>query len=113
MTSTTDSPADTSHPPASTATDIRAFDPDLPYEVHPQVEIRPEPFGALLYSFKTRRLSFLKDPTLVTVVRTLADHPSAAATCRAADITDPARAAQFARALATLAATETIRERRS
>jgi len=90
-----------------------AFAMDLPYEVHPQVEIRPEPFGALLYSFKTRRLSFLKDPVLVTVVRTLGDFPSAAATCRASDIVEPARLAQFAQALATLAATETIQERRS
>ena len=88
------------------------FDPALPYEVHPQVEIRPEPFGALLYSFKTRRLSFLKDPVLVAVVRSLGDHPSAAAACAAADITDPLRLAMFETALATLTSTETIRERR-
>ena len=43
---------------------ISPFDADLPYELHPAVEVRPEPFGALLYSFKTRRLSFLKDPTI-------------------------------------------------
>ncbi|MET3804040.1 putative mycofactocin binding protein MftB [Nakamurella sp. UYEF19] len=93
-------------------TDLPAtFDPALPYELHPQVEIRPEPFGALLYSFKTRRLSFLKDPVLVTVVRGLADHASASAACRAADIEEPARLEQFQRALATLASTETIRER--
>ena len=48
------------------------FDADRPYELHPAVEVRPEPFGALLYSFKTRRLSFLKDPLLVTLVRALA-----------------------------------------
>lgn len=84
---------------------------DLPYEVHPQVEIRPEPFGALLYSFKTRRLSFLKDPVLVTVVRTLGDYESAAATCHAAGIVEPARLQQFAQALATLDSTETIRKR--
>ena len=89
------------------------FIADLPYELHPAVEIRPEPFGALLYSFKTRRLSFLKDPVLVQVVRSLADHPTAGAACRAAGITDPARLAMFERALATLAATETIRERHS
>lgn len=81
--------------------------------MHTQVEIRPEPFGALLYSFKTRRLSFLKDPTLVTVVRTLGDHQSAAATCHAAGVVDPARLRQFELALATLHSTETIRERRS
>ena len=75
------------------------------------MEIRPEPFGALLYSFKTRRLSFLKDPVLVIVVRSLADHPSARAACVAAGVIEPARFAMFERALATLAATETVRER--
>ncbi len=89
------------------------FAPELPYELHPAVEVRPEPFGALLYSFKTRRLSFLKHPDLVTVVRSLGDHPTASAACRAAGITDPARLTMFERALATLAATETIRERHS
>ena len=89
------------------------FVPDLPYELHPAVEVRPEPFGALLYSFKTRRLSFLKDRHLVTVVRSLADHPTASAACRAAGITEPHRLTMFERALATLAATETIRERHS
>ena len=89
------------------------FVPELPYELHPAVEVRPEPFGALLYSFTTRRLSFLKDRDLVTVVRSLADHPTASAACRAAGITDPHRLSLFERALATLAATETIRERHS
>jgi len=90
---------------------IAPFIADLPYELHPAVEVRPEPFGALLYSFKTRRLSFLKDPTLVVVVRSLGEHPTATAACLAAGITDPQRLAMFERALATLAATETIRER--
>lgn len=97
----------TTVPPGS----IAPFVADRPYELHPAVEIRPEPFGALLYSFKTRRLSFLKDPTLVTVVRSLAEHPTASAACRAAGITDPLRLASFEQALATLAGTETIRER--
>lgn len=89
------------------------FVPELPYELHPAVEVRPEPFGALLYSFKTRRLSFLKDPVLVQVVRSLADHPTAGAALRAAGITDPVRLTMFERALATLATTDTIRERAS
>ena len=37
--------------------------------VHPRVSIRPEPFGALLYHFGTRQLSFVKDLTLLEVVR--------------------------------------------
>jgi putative mycofactocin binding protein MftB len=36
------------------------------------VALRPEPFGALAYHFGTRRLSFLKTPELVDVVRRLA-----------------------------------------
>lgn len=99
--------ASTSAPVGSAA----AFAAGSPYELHPAVEIRPEPFGALLYSFKTRRLSFLKDLTLVSVVRTLAEHPTAIAACRAAGVTDPVRLAAFLHALATLAGTETIRER--
>jgi putative mycofactocin binding protein MftB len=39
--------------------------------LHPQVSVRPEPFGALLYHFGTRRLSFLKDRRLLDVVRKL------------------------------------------
>jgi putative mycofactocin binding protein MftB len=35
------------------------------------VALRPEPFGALAYHFGTRRLSFLKTPELVDVVRRL------------------------------------------
>ena len=39
--------------------------------LHPQVSVRPEPFGALLYHFGTRRLSFLKDRRLLDIVRRL------------------------------------------
>ena len=92
---------------------IAPFIADRPYELHPAVEVRPEPFGALLYSFKTRRLSFLKDPALVTVVRSLAEHPTARSACQAAGITDSRQLAIFEQALATLTETETIRERRT
>ena len=40
------------------------------------VSLRPEPFGALAYDFRTRRLSFLKTPALVEVVRGLAESAS-------------------------------------
>src|SRR6476661_7521208 len=50
-----------------------AFDLDGPWQLHPQVSVRPERFGALLYHFGTRRLSFLKSPTLLTVVKSLGD----------------------------------------
>ena len=48
--------------------------------------IRPERFGALLYHFGTRRLSFLKSPTLLDVVRGLAEQPSARAACAHAGV---------------------------
>ena len=40
------------------------------------VALRPEPFGALAYHFGTRKLSFLKTPELVDVVRRLATSTS-------------------------------------
>ena len=75
------------------------------------MEVRSESFRALLYSFKTRRVLFLKDPLLVTLVRSLAQHPTAGDACTAVGITEPDRRTMFLRALATLASTETIRER--
>lgn len=39
--------------------------------LHPAVSLRPERFGALAYSFDTRKLSFLKHPDLVRVVDSL------------------------------------------
>ncbi|MBA2390534.1 MAG: mycofactocin biosynthesis chaperone MftB [Geodermatophilaceae bacterium] len=47
------------------------FDPDSPYRLHRQAELRDESFGALAYHFGTRRLSFLKVPILVDVIRAL------------------------------------------
>ena len=57
------------------------FDLDGAWALHPQVAVRPERFGALLYHFGTRRLSFLKSPQLLTVVRSLGDHPTAREAC--------------------------------
>jgi mycofactocin biosynthesis protein MftB len=83
------------------------FDLDRKYLLHPQVAVRPEPFGALLYHFGTRRLSFLKDPRLLEVVRGLADAPTARAACTAAGVADR-ELPQFTRALATLADTDML-----
>ena len=47
-----------------------------PWALHPQVALRPESFGALAYHFGTRRLSFLKSRTLLTVVESLAEQPT-------------------------------------
>ncbi|WP_197694260.1 mycofactocin biosynthesis chaperone MftB [Mycobacterium sp. 852002-40037_SCH5390672] len=84
---------------ARTAT---SFDPDRGWRLHPQVAVRPEPFGALLYHFGTRKLSFLKNRTILTVVRSLADHPDIRSACRAAGVEDAAHA-PYLHALGVLA----------
>jgi putative mycofactocin binding protein MftB len=83
------------------------FDLDAAWQLHPQVSVRPERFGALLYHFGTRRLSFLKSPALLTVVSSLAAQPSARSACAAAGI-DPAELPAYKRALATLASSQMI-----
>jgi mycofactocin biosynthesis protein MftB len=84
-----------------------AFDLDQAWRLDDRVAVRPEPFGALLYHFGTRRLSFLKNTTVLTVVRLLAGHPSARSACAAAGVT-PAALPAYERALATLAASQMI-----
>ncbi|KXO99152.1 mycofactocin biosynthesis chaperone MftB [Tsukamurella pseudospumae] len=66
--------------------DVVPFDPDAAWSINPRVAVRPEPFGALLYHFGTRKLSFLKNLVVVDVVRSLHEHPSAAAALDAAGI---------------------------
>jgi putative mycofactocin binding protein MftB len=87
-----------------------SFDLDRPWRVDAQVSMRPEPFGALLYHFGTRRLSFLKNQTVLAVVRSLADHPSARAACAAAGVAD-AELPVYATALAALRDSSMITER--
>jgi putative mycofactocin binding protein MftB len=72
-----------------------------------QVQVRPEAFGALLYHFGTRQLSFLKSPALLAVVRALAAQPTARAACAAAGV-PPGELPAYRRALATLAAAQMI-----
>ncbi len=88
--------------PAAQARATGGFDADCAWRLHPQVSVRPEPFGALLYHFGTRKLSFLKNRTIVAVVQSLADNPDARSACRAAGI-DDAGASLYLRALAVLA----------
>ena len=85
------------------------IDLDRRYTLHPQVAVRPEPFGALLYHFGTRRLSFLKDPKLLAVVRMLAEQPSARAACAAAGV-GANELPRYRIALATLARTGMLME---
>jgi putative mycofactocin binding protein MftB len=86
------------------------FDVDLPWRKARSVALRPEPFGALAYHFGNRTLSFLKSKALVTVVQSLADHPTAAATLTACGIAETQRPA-YVRALADLARSQMIERR--
>ncbi|WP_328875467.1 mycofactocin biosynthesis chaperone MftB [Streptomyces sp. NBC_00287] len=81
---------------------MTGMDLDRARDLHPQVSVRPEPFGALLHHFGTRKLTFLKDRRLLAVVQALADAPTARAACRAADIGE-AELPRYGRALAALA----------
>ena len=87
-----------------------AFDPGLPWRRARSVALRPEPFGALVYHFGTRKLSFLKSKTLVTVVEALAEHASADATLVACGVPDALLPA-YRRALADLARSQMIQPR--
>jgi putative mycofactocin binding protein MftB len=87
-----------------------SFDLERAWRVDPRVSMRPEPFGALLYHFGTRRLSFLKNQTVLAVVRSLADHPSARSACLASGVTE-ADLPAYTRALAALADSKMITER--
>jgi putative mycofactocin binding protein MftB len=83
------------------------FDLDRAWRVHPSVSIRPERFGALLYHFGTRRLSFLKSPALLTVLTSLAAAPDARSACEAAGV-GAADLPSYRTALATLARSQMI-----
>ncbi|KZS84048.1 mycofactocin biosynthesis chaperone MftB [Mycobacterium persicum] len=79
------------------------FDPDRGWRLHPRVAVRPEPFGALLYHFGTRKLSFLKNRTILTVVQSLADYPDVRSACRGAGVADSGQG-PYLHALGVLAA---------
>ena len=93
------------------ASGVRAgVDLDRPWQLHPHLSVRPERFGALLYHFGTRRLSFLKSPALRTVVRSLGEAPSARQACRTAGVSE-AELPAYAAALQTLASSQMITAR--
>ena len=83
---------------------------DSVLELHPQVAVRPEPFGALAYHYGNRRLIFLKHPDVVRVVQQLAEHTDLAATLDACGIV-PERFDAFVNALDSLQKSEIVRER--
>lgn len=83
------------------------MDPSGCWRLHPQVAVRPEPFGALLYHFGTRRLSFLKNRTIAAVVESLADHADVTSALRAAGVDAP-RQAPYLHALGVLAESDML-----
>ncbi|WP_068159436.1 mycofactocin biosynthesis chaperone MftB [Rhodococcus phenolicus] len=88
--------------PGATAVATAQFDPGATWRLHPQVALRPEPFGALLYHFGTRKLSFLKNTVIVDVVRSLDQHDSVRDALRAHGIDENAER-PYLHALGTLA----------
>ena len=91
---------------APSAAGEAAFAVEGAWRLNPQVALRDEAFGALAYHYGNRRLVFLKSRTLVTLVSSLADHPSASAAIEAC--VPARRRAAYERALARLAASEVI-----
>jgi putative mycofactocin binding protein MftB len=80
------------------------------WALSPSVALRPERFGALAYHFGTRRLTFLKRPELVAVVRGLATADDVEAALEGAGVPAEHYPAYLA-ALDGLAATDMIQER--
>jgi len=81
-----------------------------PWALSPSVALRPEPFGALAYHFGNRKLTFLRRPELVAVVRLLAEAPDVRTALELAGVPTSQHAA-YAAALRGLAATDMIRPR--
>jgi putative mycofactocin binding protein MftB len=81
---------------------------DQAWRLSPSVALRPEPFGALAYHFGNRKLTFLKRPELVEVVRRLGESADVRSALTAAGVPEQQWPA-YVRALAGLAATDMIR----
>jgi putative mycofactocin binding protein MftB len=96
--------------PVTVPADEVPFDPALPWRKSPSVALRPEPFGALVYHFGNRKLSFLKSKPLVAVVTALEEHPDVPSTLAACDV-PPEQHRAYVTALATLARSQMIQRR--
>ena len=83
---------------------------DEAWTLSPAVALRPEPFGALAYHFGNRKLTFLKRPELVAVVRALGTSPDVRSALATAGIPEEQHDV-YAEALAGLARTDMIRPR--
>ena len=77
------------------------FDATKPYRLDPRVALRPEDFGALAYHYGNRRLTLLRAPELVALVRGIDRFPSARAAYDGVGIADR-RWSSFEKALTSL-----------
>ncbi len=80
------------------------------YELHPDVGLRDERFGALAYHYGNRRLTFLNDRRLVDAVRQLSSYDDVEGALIAAGVPAEQRPA-FQSALSRLADAGVIRGR--
>jgi putative mycofactocin binding protein MftB len=78
------------------------------WQLSPSVALRPEPFGALAYHFGNRKLTFLKRPELVEVLRRLGESADVRAALVRSGVPESHWPA-YSTALAELAATDMIR----
>ncbi len=88
------------------------FDPGQAYALDPDLALRHERFGALLYHYGNRRLTFLKSAELAAVVEDLGAHESVEEALVAHGV-DPAARPAIVRALARLEQSEVIHARRA
>lgn len=83
------------------------LDSTAAWSLHPAVSVRPEPFGALLYHFGNRKLSFLKDRMLLDVVNAIDAQPSLDAAFDSAGVPEEQKA-RYRKAIQTLVASEIV-----
>jgi putative mycofactocin binding protein MftB len=83
---------------------------DQAWCLSPSVALRPEPFGALAYHFGNRKLTFLKRPELVELVRDLGESRDVRTALVGAGIPE-AQWPAYLGALQGLVATDMIRPR--
>lgn len=73
----------------------------------PSVAMRPEGFGALLYDYNSRRLTFIKDPDLASLIGRLDGHTTLE-NARSRSGVPEQRASELMQAVATLEARGTL-----
>ena len=86
------------------------MDLEQAYGLDPRVSLRSEEFGALVYHYGNRKLSFLKHPDMLRVLEQLDNEPTLEGALEAAGI-DRRRWPRFLEALDTLEDSEMVRVR--